>query len=46
MYLPECLSRLPLFNDFRFFFAVFSQLLDGFLTFPNMIRLVENLIHF
>ena len=46
MHLPECLLRQPLLNDFWFFFAVFSQLSDGFLAFPKMIRLVVNLIHF
>ena len=46
MYLPECLSRQPLFNHLGFFFAVFLQLVDGFLTFPKMIRLVVDLIDF
>ena len=46
MYLPECLSRQPLLNCLRFFFAKFLQLSDGFLSFPKMIREVVNLNNF
>ena len=49
MYLPDSLPRQPFLGDCWFFLAKLSQLLNGFLTFPEMNRFIVNileLIHF
>ena len=49
MHLPDSLPRQPFLDDCWFFFAKLSQLLDSFLAFPKVIRLVVDileLIHF
>ena len=40
MYLLDSLSRQPFLDNFWLFLTKFSQLLDGFLAFPKMIRLI------
>ena len=49
MYLPDSLPKQLFLDDCRLFLAKLSQLLDGFLAFSKMIRLIVNileLIHF
>ena len=42
MYLPKGLSRQSLLNNIWLFLTMPSQLLDGFLAFPQVTRLVAN----
>ena len=49
MYLLDSLPRQPFLDNCWFFLAKLLQLLDGFLAFPKMIRLIVDifkLIHF
>ena len=49
MHLEDSLSKQPCLDDCWFFLAKLSQLFDGFLTFPETMRLIVDildLIHF
>ena len=46
VYLPDSSSQQPLLNDFWCLITKLSQLLDGFLPFPQVTKLVVNTLEF